>query len=665
VRRTLLWIVVALIALSAISAPTALAGDASGPAVGAAGSTFPATPGASGEPPGPSEPAPADPGPTEPAATESAAPQPDPVAPAPTGPGTAPAPTQPAPTSAGTEPEPTQPAPTEPATEAEPTEAAPTGAGTDAAPAGPSPTNPSPVDASPSEPVRGDPVSPEPAPEAPTSPAETESPSDAEHEAAPSTPDDDTDNTADESNLNLPASGGGSPGVVAIAHNRNIVFQVVWQVQEGCLTRCYGTSQSQSVIQWSSTTQTATAVAGGDGTNASGSSSASAEAHNVSITVQFVWQLQIGCVAFCYETSQVQSASQWAETIQTAIAEGDVEAWAETLSETLQYVWQIQEGCAHECHGVHQSQTTSQGQSTTQSATATAGHERAVTMIVVGPDGVIVLPAWLVALAANHGATIQTIYQRQQATCLEQCHGDAQLQNAIQQALNSQEAIAIAWVSAEEGEQPSPDQPSGQQAPVEQPQAEQPPGQEASVKQAQAQEPSRQQAPVERSSVERASLEHAAAPAPQPERSALSVSALAPLPRRASARAPHSDRPSDRSRRSRRSDARDASAEEDSPLTAPAVPPTGGGQRQPSPGMPTTDAAFVPIRSFPSADGRWPATPAVHDVEAFAPFDLTLEGTADDSVNLLVVALMAAALALLGAFGARRLADANLRPGAR
>jgi hypothetical protein len=623
--------------LAAISAPAALAGDDSGPAVDAAGSTSPTTPPTSGEPPASSEPEPVDPGPAEPVTTESAAPQLDPVEPTPTDPGTGSVPTEPAPPSSGTEPAPLQ--------------AAPSGGSTEAGPTAPRPTNPGPVDPSPGEPMRGDRVSREeaPAPGVLTSHAETESPSHPEDEAASRMPDDDADNGAEEPTLNQQASAGESQEAVAIAGNRNLVFQVVWQVQEGCRTFCYWTSQSQSVIQWSSTTQTAKAVAGGRETRASSSSPAAAEAYNESITVQFVWQLQIGCVAFCYETSQIQSASQWAETIQTAIAEADLKAWAENLSETLQFVWQIQEGCAHECYGVHKSQTILQQQSTSQLAAATAGHEGAATMIILGPDGLVVLPGWLLALAANHGATIQTIYQRQQAICLEHCQSNVQLQEAIQQALTSQQGIAIAWVGAREVE-PSLEQASGQVSPLDQLQAEQPPAQQSS-----------ENAPVERSW-----LEQPVAPAAQPAHRALTVSALAPLPRRPSARAPSTSRTP--SRRSRWSGALDASAEQGSRLKAPALPPAGGGQLPPSPGMPTSGTASLATTSFPSADGPSAATPPAHVVQAFAPFalDLTLERTTlDDSVHSVAEALVVAALALLGALAALRLARANPRSGAR
>ena len=233
------------------------------------------------------------------------------------------------------------------------------------------------------------------------------------------------------------------------------MFQVVWQVQQGCRTHCQGTSQSQSVAQWSSTSQTATGVSGRDHSSASGSDHSAAYALNESLTIQFAWQTQIGCVAFCYETSQEQTASQWADTTQVAAAEADLEAWAENLSETLQFVWQLQEGCAYECYGAYRSQSSEQGQSTNQSAEATVRSGSDGTQLALGPDGVIVLPGWLVALANNVGATIQTIYQYQEANCLEHCDGDAQLQEAVQRAVVNQVATAIVLA----GQAPPPSEP--------------------------------------------------------------------------------------------------------------------------------------------------------------------------------------------------------------
>ena len=273
-----------------------------------------------------------------------------------------------------------------------------------------------------------------------------------------------------------PASSQGSEsgGARSVANNVNRVIQAVWQVQHGCRSHCHGTSQSQRSVQWSQTTQSATAVAGELAPNAPGSSSSSAEARNESAVIQFVWQMQIGCVAFCYETSQTQEASQHSETDQEAIAQSALTAWAENLSEALQYVFQTQEGCEHECHGTAQWQSSTQHQSTNQSATATGGGEAvAVSSPTFGDDGTVIPPDWLVALAQNLGVTIQTVYQHQEASCQERCWGDAQVQDAVQRALTAQEAVALA---APPPEPPGPEEPP---PPNEEPQVQPPSGEQS------------------------------------------------------------------------------------------------------------------------------------------------------------------------------------------
>jgi hypothetical protein len=259
----------------------------------------------------------------------------------------------------------------------------------------------------------------------------------------------------------------GSGGARSVAQNVNRVIQAVWQVQRGCRSHCYGTSQTQRSVQWSQTTQSATAVAGEPEPESPGSSSSSAEARNESFVVQFVWQMQIGCVAFCFETSQAQEASQHSDVDQDALAQSALTAWAENLSETLQYVFQTQEGCEHECHGTSQWQSSSQQQSTSQSATATGGADAvAVSSPALADDGTVLVPGWLTALAQNLGVTIQTVYQHQEASCLERCWGDAQVQEAIQRALTTQEAVAEA-PPLPEPEVPPP--PPGEEPPGEQP----------------------------------------------------------------------------------------------------------------------------------------------------------------------------------------------------
>jgi hypothetical protein len=253
-------------------------------------------------------------------------------------------------------------------------------------------------------------------------------------------------------------SSGGGQGNHSVAQNVNRVIQAVYQVQHGCRSYCYGTSQTQRSLQVSETNQSATAISGGSSFGGS-----SATAGNESSTIQFVWQMQIGCVAFCYHTSQSQEASQQSNTTQEAIAESALTAWAENLAETVQYVFQMQQGCEHECHGVTQHQSSTQGQTTNQSATGTSGDDGDVYGVEIGAFEV---PAWLIAYAANIGATIQTIYQFQEAVCVEHCTGEAQLQEAAQRAETDQRAVARA---APPPEPPPVAEPPGAEPPGEDP----------------------------------------------------------------------------------------------------------------------------------------------------------------------------------------------------
>ena len=325
-------------------------------------------------------------------------------------------------------------------------------------PVEPAPAAPPPVEAPAAVPV---PASPTPSPAAPSTgqPAAT-SPRGSDDPRPPERP--------------SPESGDAEPKTErSVAENVNRVIQAVWQVQKGCQSHCYGTSQSQQSVQWSQTTQSAIAVSGGStsgGSTAGGSAAGgpSAEARNEATTVQFVWQMQIGCVAFCFETSQSQDASQHAYTSQEAVAESALMAWAENLAATIQYVFQTQQGCEQECHGVSQSQSSTQFQSTTQSASATAGSgDWGVSGPTLAEDGSVLLPDWLIALALNFGATIQTVYQYQEALCLEHCTGDMQVQYAAQRAETDQRAVARAAPPPAPPEPPPTDPP---------PPTEQPPG---------------------------------------------------------------------------------------------------------------------------------------------------------------------------------------------
>ena len=81
----------------------------------------------------------------------------------------------------------------------------------------------------------------------------------------------------------------------------NQTTQTIVQVQIGCLFYCTDTHQTQQASQ----TNTAVQVV------AQGIADATAPvATAVNIVNQFVWQLQIGCLAWCSDTTQEQSASQ-------------------------------------------------------------------------------------------------------------------------------------------------------------------------------------------------------------------------------------------------------------------------------------------------------------------------------------------------------------------
>jgi hypothetical protein len=385
--RPVAAVVAALIATFAVGAPAALADEPPGPGDTAADvSQIPATP--------PADPLPADPPVVE---TPPADPQPtDPTV---------------------VETPPADPPPADPA------------------PADPPPADPPPVDPPPADPPSADTPgvdsSPADAPSGNPPPAGSPDgdppPGDAPADQAPAQP--------------APAPGGNH----SAAYNESRVIQAVWQVQQGCRSHCHGTSQTQRSEQVSNTTQRATAISG-----ESDGGGSSAQARNESSTIQFVWQMQIGCVAFCFHTSQSQEASQQSYTTQEADAQSALSAWAENLAETVQYVFQIQQGCEHECHGVTQHQSSTQGQTTSQSATANA----------LGGGGLFLVPDWLIAYAQNIGATIQLIYQYQEALCLEHCTGDAQLQEAIQRAVTDQNAVALA-APPEPAEPPTGAEPPG------------------------------------------------------------------------------------------------------------------------------------------------------------------------------------------------------------
>jgi hypothetical protein len=213
---------------------------------------------------------------------------------------------------------------------------------------------------------------------------------------------------------------------VATAQNVSTVYQVVTQVQKGCQSYCYVTSQTQSATQTSTTNQSATA--------SSTATASGAEAVNVATTIQFIFQTQLGCTAFCFGTTLLQSAAQQALTTQSATATADGIVTAINASQTTQFVWQEQQGCLAVCVHTSATQATSQAQKQTAAQSGNGP-----TLPFGGPQPFL---AWLAVIAANEAATIEMLYQEDVADCLDHCYGDALSQVAQQSAAVSQKATA-------------------------------------------------------------------------------------------------------------------------------------------------------------------------------------------------------------------------------
>ena len=80
----------------------------------------------------------------------------------------------------------------------------------------------------------------------------------------------------------------------------NGTTQAIAQIQIGCLFYCHGTSQYQLATQSNSTVEVAPSAATVSTATASGV---------VNVTDQLIWQLQIGCLMWCWDATQDQSAS--------------------------------------------------------------------------------------------------------------------------------------------------------------------------------------------------------------------------------------------------------------------------------------------------------------------------------------------------------------------
>ena len=98
-----------------------------------------------------------------------------------------------------------------------------------------------------------------------------------------------------------------APSMPAVAGASNATEQGIWQVQVGCIIFCSGTMQSQRADQSNTTVQ---------GVGAGAASAVQAGAEAVNIATQLIWQLQVGCLFWCYDTVQIQSAASSNNTLQ-------------------------------------------------------------------------------------------------------------------------------------------------------------------------------------------------------------------------------------------------------------------------------------------------------------------------------------------------------------
>jgi hypothetical protein len=98
----------------------------------------------------------------------------------------------------------------------------------------------------------------------------------------------------------VPAPPQQAPAVATGPEGASRARQQTWQLQIGCLFYCVGTQQVQTATQ---STTTVVILAG------STSSSNPPTAGTVVVSQQTIWQLQIGCLAWCWDSTQSQQAS--------------------------------------------------------------------------------------------------------------------------------------------------------------------------------------------------------------------------------------------------------------------------------------------------------------------------------------------------------------------
>jgi hypothetical protein len=138
------------------------------------------------------------------------------------------------------------------------------------------------------------------------------------------------------------------PGQPPVAPgDQSSIRQTSLQTQQGDAS---GDDQSQTASQWSTTVQDLVSQA------------VDATAQAVNETTQAIVQVQIGCLFYCTDTHQTQQASQTNTAVQV-VAQGVTAATAPVatgVATVNQLVWQIQIGCLAWCSDTTQEQSAQQ-----------------------------------------------------------------------------------------------------------------------------------------------------------------------------------------------------------------------------------------------------------------------------------------------------------------
>jgi hypothetical protein len=108
--------------------------------------------------------------------------------------------------------------------------------------------------------------------------------------------------------------------------------QQAWQLQIGCLFYCTDTRQVQQAQQAITAIQV---LVGQPGSSTSSTASTSSATGATGVASQVIWQLQIGCIAWCYDATQVQDGtSQTTVIVITPTPPGPAPAPAPPPAET-------------------------------------------------------------------------------------------------------------------------------------------------------------------------------------------------------------------------------------------------------------------------------------------------------------------------------------------